>query len=286
MKISDRCVICKNFEIIKRPAILMPFIADRVFGWKPFDLNKELNLRSLKNGTVYSNVNSCYCELCHFLYLDMRFDNDEINKLYLNYRGQDYNNLRIKYEPDYKEMDNYLNNIYSINNRNETEYYLNDYFEIPSEILDWGGGDGRNTPFYGCEKIKIDIFDIAELNNANKSNVRFINMVNKKYKLITALHIFEHIPYPQDLLNKINEALELNGYIYIEVPFEKIMRKLTNPISEKNHWHEHINFYSPQSFIELMSNSNFEIINVATKDISDDFRDFHIIRLLAKKIYE
>jgi len=286
MKISDNCIICKNIKLLKRPAILMPFIADRIFEWTPFFLEDKFNLRSIKTGIVYSNVNSCYCKICHLIYLDMRFDKDEVKKLYKDYRGSEYNELRIKYEPEYKEMDNYLNNIYPIENRKKTEKYLNEYLETPSEILDWGGGDGRNTPFFEDKNIKIDIFEISEKEDAKISNILFINKVEKKYELITALHVFEHVPYPLDLLNEINQALKINGYIYIEVPFENIMRNFINPINEKNHWHEHINFYSPLSFEIMLSKLKLKIINISTQDISDNFRDCHIIRVLAQKTYE
>ena len=288
MKISNSCIICGNIKIFKRSAILMPFIADRVFGWTPFFLEKNFNIRTIKMGIVYSNVNSCYCKLCHLIYLDMRFDEDELKKLYKDYRGVKYNELRIKYEPEYKEMDNYIKNIYSIENRKKTEEYLSEHLDNFSEILDWGGGDGGNTPFFGDKKINIDIFDISGNKIKEKINIRFINKVEKQYDLITALHVFEHVPYPLSLLNEIGRALKLDGYIYIEVPFENIMRNVIDPINEKNHWHEHINFYSLQS-LEIMlskSKSKFKIINISTQDISDNFRNCHIIRVLAKKGYK
>ena len=282
MKISHSCIICDNEILLKRPAILMPFLAERVFGWKPIAINDEMGLKSIGRGNAYTVVNSCFCNHCIFLYLDMRFDEEENKILYSNYRGKDYNELRIKYEPNYKFMDDYLANIYSIENRTNTENYLSGFIDIPDYILDWGGGDGRNSPFHGVKNIQIDIYEISNLQKEDFLNLKFINEINRSYKLITCLHIFEHLSYPLQMLEKISAHLSEDGFIYIEVPLEKIMRTCEQPINHKNHWHEHVNFFTFRSLESMLLRSNFEIIDLRSDDISDQFREFHIIRLLAK----
>ena len=282
MKISHSCIICDNEILLKRPAILMPFLADRVFGWKPVVINDEMGLKSIAHGNAYTVVNSCYCDNCLFLYLDMRFDDEENKILYSNYREKEYNQLRIKYEPNYQLMDDYLVNTYSIKNRTNTEVYLSEFIDIPDYILDWGGGDGRNTPFHGVNNKIVDIYEISNLQKQDFLNLKFINEINRAYKLITCLHIFEHLSYPLQMLKTISTYLSENGFIYIEVPFEKIMRTCEEPINHKNHWHEHVNFFSFGSLEAMLIRSNFEIIDLRSEDLSDNFRDFHIIRLLAK----
>jgi hypothetical protein len=267
---------------MKRPAVLMPFIADRVFGWTPITIDEKMGLKSIDLGKAYTLVNSCFCNECAFLYLDMRFDEEENKILYDNYRGSEYNKLRIKYEPDYELVDEYLNNIYPIKNRINTENYISKFIKIPDNILDWGGGDGRNTPFNDVKNKNIDIYEISDLEKENYSNINFIKNIEKKYELITCLHMFEHLSYPLKMLEIIGSYLCQNGFIYIEVPYEKIMRLSKEPINNKNHWHEHVNFFSIRSLEALISHSNFEIIDLRSEDISDEFRDFHIIRLLAK----
>lgn len=286
MKVSNKCISCGNKNIHKKSAILMPFIAERIFNWKPFEITSSHNLKTINDGNAYSIVNSCFCDICNLLYLDMRFDDEEIETLYKNYRGYEYNKLRNYYEPNYIEMDNYLSKIYSIDNRKKTEDYLSQFIKIPDEILDWGGGDGRNTPFLDSFGKCLDIFDISNSNNKNYSNVKFICSLTKKYDLIMSIHVFEHVPYPINLLNKISSHLNNNGYLYIEVPYEKIMRENKFPIHQKNHWHEHINFFSPTALRLLLNNTGFKVIDITTEDISDSFREFYIIRAIAIKNQE
>jgi hypothetical protein len=140
MHVVDKCILCGS-ETRKSPAILMPFIVERIFGWKPVIIDDSWQLKTIKNGNAYSICNSLYCKNCDFLFSDIRFDKEELEKLYLDYRGESYTNLRDYYEPGYSQV-------------NDKAKIQNDYLGeiesmilplLPSKepvVLDWGGIQG------------------------------------------------------------------------------------------------------------------------------------------------
>ena len=91
----------------------MPFIAHRIFDWIPIEIDQSWNLRTIKTGKLYSICKTLGCELCNHIFLDIRFDNKEMMKLYKDYRGEQYTRLRMLYEPDYAARNNELEKKYS-----------------------------------------------------------------------------------------------------------------------------------------------------------------------------
>ena len=72
-RIATSCPCCGGSNLSKSLAILMPFVAHRVFGYKPFKIESSFGLKDIKNGYAYSVCNSLVCRNCQFLFLDIRF---------------------------------------------------------------------------------------------------------------------------------------------------------------------------------------------------------------------
>lgn len=108
MKIIQTRSICSSQNIIKSPAVVMPFVSYRIFGWKPVEISAEHNLRTLTHGTSYQICCSCFCHACDFVFTDLRFDEEELTRLYKDYRGAEYVTQKQMFEPDYISIDNYL----------------------------------------------------------------------------------------------------------------------------------------------------------------------------------
>lgn len=278
MKIVNHCIICEASSIKKSGAILMPFIADRIFNWKPFVIKRKFNFTTIKNGQVYSICNSIYCNDCHFLFLDIRFDEEEIAKLYLDYRGKAYVNLREKYEPGYKKINSKLS--LKLDYLSKIENFILKNISYPKTLLDWGGNTGLNTPFRGKSDVLKSIYDISG-NNVLDNIVKIHEISNlKKYDLITCMHIFEHVPYPLQELNKLKKFINKNGHIYIEVPFEQLMKKKISGnkmLEMKKHWHEHINFFSETSLVSLLYKAGFKNIVTDTLAVSNGNKELNIL---------
>jgi predicted Zn-ribbon and HTH transcriptional regulator len=94
VNISDKCPCCNSKKIISYPAILMPFISHRVFNWMPSKIDTTWKLKTIKKGNAYSLSNTQSCKQCGMLFLDIRFNDEQMSKLYNGYRDKKYAQLR------------------------------------------------------------------------------------------------------------------------------------------------------------------------------------------------
>jgi SAM-dependent methyltransferase len=241
----------------------MPFVAHRVFGWTPVTIDESWGLATLKSGQAYSICNSLTCDACGHLFLDIRFTEEEMARLYDDYRGEAYTALREQYEPGYRARNQRLNN--GTDYVGEVEKFLEPHLEFPAAVLDWGGDTGINTPFQGRGSL-IHIFDISGKTPAHQFRcVGLSEARSTHYDLIVCSHVLEHVPFPLALLADINTVLHPDTLLYIEVPYEDLMRKRRlEPQLRKRHWHEHINFFSEESLAVLLEQAGLHIVATRT----------------------
>lgn len=286
MLVTNNCPVCGSSNLAKTPAVIMPFISHRIFGWKPLEISDQSGLRSLDNGTSYQLCATTFCESCTLVFCDVRFDDDEMSRLYKDYREEEYVSQRQIFEPDYGRTNDYL--MQPIHYLEAISAYLEDHTESVSTVLDWGGDEGANTPLVNTGRT-VQIFDISGKNTGDLENgVSVINNLvegENTYDLIVAMHVFEHLSNPTQELKHLRSFLNTGGYVYIEVPLERLVDfddTTAKQSSQKIHWHEHINFYSKASMYALFNAANFEAIDVSMLDASDEFRQFKIIRAIAR----
>lgn len=258
-RVARQCVCCGSHDLAASPAILMPFIAHRVFNWRPVMIDEAWGLNTIRPGHAYSICNSLQCRQCHHLFLDIRFSSRELASLYRDYRGEEYTHLRDHYEPGYRARNAQLND--GINYRSDVEAWLLAHAGAPSSVLDWGGDTGINTPFTEtC--AHVDVFDISH--KAVIPGVRRVSreqIASNTYDLVTCCSVIEHVPYPHTTLLDIRKTMRGKGKLYLEVPFEDIMHgSPTDAIIRKRHWHEHINFFSEASLLRLVEYCGFNLI--------------------------
>ena len=290
MKIASACVCCNSVRLCSSSSILMPFIAQRIFSWRPTLISEKWKLNTVKSGKAYSVCNSLLCMDCNFLFVDMRFDDQELSRLYFNYRDENYTNLRNKYEPGYKLINKVIN--LPNNYIKKVEKFLSTFFTSQINILDFGGDDGKNTPFKDTKNI-IHIYDISKkptVNNCIKVNKS--NML-KKYNLVIFSNVIEHISYPQLIINEIKKLLNKNSILYIELPLEKIMKKMWGGqvtkieqlrcLKNKKHWHEHINFFSKKSLFKLFNCCGLKIIKMNIL-LVENYKKDEVVQIACKKI--
>jgi hypothetical protein len=259
MKISNICQCCNSKNIKKNPAVLMPFLSKRIFDYDVIKIDSTWNLFNFPDGLCLSQCRSCQCQECKFLFLDMRFDDEEMSKLYDGYREETYSRTRDFYEPGYYERNKVIQS--EIKYKDEIENFLSG-LEQYNTLLDWGGDEGLNTPFKQIQnKFIYDISGKKVLDSF--ISIDHDQLSNFNYDLIICSNVLEHVSYPQDLLNEMAEHMHSDTVLYIEVPFEKIMMNYPNSTDlylEKRHWHEHINFFSEESLYELAKKCNLKII--------------------------
>jgi len=282
-RIASQCVCCGSIALYSSPAILMPFVAARTFGWYPAEIDDTWGLNSIKKGMAYSICNSLNCKKCGHLFLDIRFSDSEMAKLYSNYRGPDYVRLRESFESGYAVRNERLN--HGVSFLDLVESFLIPYVSMPLTVLDWGGDTGVNTPFLKSAE-KIDIYDISD-----KAVIEGVGRVsleeahNNKYKLVVCSQVLEHVSFPVDVIRSLKRCMDTNSILYIELPCENLIRasdEQANLAIRKKHWHEHINFYTKNSLQALLEYSNLTIVELRVAEVPMGESLVYIYQVAAK----
>lgn len=267
-RVALQCVCCGNEQLLRSPAVLMPFVSHRALGWAPAQIDAGWGLATIPQGMAYCVCNTLHCVQCQFLFLDIRFSDREMARLYDGYYGEAYEDLREHYEPGFRERNQTLkapSRLIEI-----TTSYILQYIR-PTSVLDWGGGDGTNTPFKG-EAGQVDVFDIDR--KATVAGTRSVSSEDVRacaYDLIVSRHVLEHVPYPSDTLGAIRQCMGNDTLLYVELPHEALM--VDNPgltAEQKRHWHEHINFFSATALHSLFSSCGFTVLDITSTAIPDD----------------
>lgn len=283
MQIARTCVCCGAEYLSAAPAILMPFVAHRAFGWTPVHIDASWGLRTVESGNAYALCNSLLCVRCGLLFLDIRFSDDEMHRLYAGYRGDDYCSLRERYEPGYVARNRALS--VARGHRREVEAFLLPHLGTPpARVLDWGGDTGLNAPFLG-EACGVDVFDISE--NAPVDGARRVDLDSVRsahYDLIVCSQVLEHLPNPHEALMEIREALSPRSLLYVEVPLEKVMEfHASDPLRHKRHWHEHVNFFSRASLEALMARSGLKVEELRVARVRVEADECSIFQLACRR---
>ncbi|AGX87299.1 class I SAM-dependent methyltransferase [Candidatus Symbiobacter mobilis] len=273
-RIAHHCVCCGSSALLSAPAILMPFVAHRVFGWEPVLIDESWGLQTIRQGNAYAVCKSLHCTVCGLLFLDIRFSDQEMSRLYHDYRGEEYTSLRERYEPGYTQRNDNLNA--GITYREDIEQFLAPFLHEPLHVLDWGGDTGRNTPFQHRAEV-WDIYDISD--KAVLPGARRVDpaqLGDRKYSLIVCSNVLEHIPYPADVLGDIRRHMDSQSVLYIEVPLEDVVRcNADNLHRHKKHWHEHINFYTAPSLTKLVENLGLRVLSLRPLQAANAGRTGH-----------
>ena len=280
-RVARECVCCGSMSLKKSPAVLMPFVAHRVFDWRPVEIDESWGLKTIKSGHAYSICNSLCCDECGLLFLDIRFSDEEMSLLYSNYRDQKYINLREQYEPGYTKLNNEIS--IGLNYISDIESFLAPFVSHPLSILDWGGDTGANTPFKNKSKKHhvYDISNVPAIDGAEK--VSRETALYTSYDLIICSNVLEHVPYPLEVLMEIKGAIKNETLLYIEVPYEEVMKNQKHDrLCNKKHWHEHINFFSMESLSSIIEACDLCIIEKKLLPVNILARTSTLLQILCK----
>ena len=89
-------------------AVLMPFVAHRVFGWTPAVIDDTWGLTSISNGHAYSLCNSTECNRAAASSSWTSGSRTRRWPPLRGYRGEEYVRLREEYEPGYRDRNERL----------------------------------------------------------------------------------------------------------------------------------------------------------------------------------
>jgi hypothetical protein len=267
VKIATACVCCGGEALSRSPAVLMPFVAHRVFGWEPVEIASDWDLRTVPTGMAYSICSSLQCDDCGLVFLDVRFDEDEMAALYNGYRGQAYAEQRERFEPGY--LAHNADILASPANPGATEAFLAPLLPARPTVLDWGGDTGLHTPFRtgGGDVWVHDISDrplIDSVQGVGRDDLRA-----QSYDLVVLSHVLEHMPRPGAMLDDIRTVMSPETILYVEVPLEALIAQ--NPAARtlamhKKHWHEHVNFFTEAAMRRLLARSGMRVVEFQVRE--------------------
>lgn len=283
-RVATRCVCCGSAQLSRSPAVLMPFVSHRALGWAPAVIDASWGLNSIPQGTAYCVCNTLHCAQCEFLFLDIRFSDREMQRLYDGYYGKAYEDLREHYEPGFRERNKVLSAPSEL--LGPIRAYILRHI-APTRILDWGGGDGSNTPFKG-QGYSTDIYDIDKKPTvAGTASVTKDEVRGRTYDLIVCRHVLEHVPYPADTLALIRASMQDDTLLYVELPHEALMVGNDQVSAEqKRHWHEHINFFSVAALTHLLERGGFTVLDIQSSAFVSNAKlgsAGHLLQAIVKK---
>lgn len=281
--IASSCICCGSGSLVKSPAVLMPFVAHRVFGHAPVEITAEWGLRDLRSGMAYTLCNSLQCQDCGVLFLDYHFTDQQIAALYYNYRDNAYNALRISYEPGYANTVRYYKQRAAY--LDQVEAWLEQYLPEQPAVLDWGGDTGINSLFKKRSST-LHIHDISGVEVVSGQQSIIVEQMDRyAYDLVTCSQVLEHTPYPIELVRQMLPTLRPHTLLYLEVPHEALMREHPSSLNLaklKRHWHEHVNFFTEHALRSILAGLGLELVDKLYLPVDLGWTKGEVLGVLAK----
>jgi len=191
------------------------------------------------------------------MFLDIRYTDEQMTQLYMNYRDEEYVSVRETYQPKYRSLNKWFDE--RVPYMDAIEAMLAPHLTFPVSILDYGGDTGHNTPFAGRRSL-LHIYDIG--NNPVIPGALWVDRNTAslfRYDLIVCANVLEHVPSPEDVLRDILTLMDEPTVLFIEVPFDG---------GNKDYWHEHINYFTGLGIETLLSRCGLKIIEVTEVKIN------------------
>lgn len=166
----------------------------------------------------------------------------------------------------------------------------------PRSILDVGCRTGDFLMHFEDTIIREGV----EISNycteiANKRGLRIYNdnlesiNFDKKYDIVSAYNILEHLIDPLSFLDKLNSIINKNGLLVILIPtHESLREKLLMRFNKRWHMYvppEHLNFISKRFLDSYLSKYNFQLIEryYSSGGIFNPFKRIPLINALFNK---
>lgn len=282
IQLADTCICCGASDLASSPAVLMPFVASRALGQEPLEISASWGMRDLKSGMAYTLCHSLQCRACGCLFLDYRFTPVQMASLYADYRGPAYTHQRDTFEPGYAAS---AARMFSARQRYvaDVEAWLAPFLTRRPRILDWGGGDGSNTPFLGQGHVFIhDISGAALVHGAKRADTH----TPADYDLLVCMQVLEHVAEPLAVLHEMSPLLSPHSLIYVEVPHEALMRQHppgTDLTPHKRHWHEHINFFTENALRRVTARAGLKVKATLRLPVDNGDKLGEVLGLLLQK---
>jgi SAM-dependent methyltransferase len=231
------------------------------------------------------------CQECGFAFFNPRLEREEEQRLYHGYRDGTYQRQRRACEPWYTEQ---------FNRRLSAEPALYKrkvrlgqiLRELSGDrpvrrVLDFGGASGelvRNL-IPGAEAFVYDISKVEPAPGIHPLH-SLVEGRSLQFDLIVCSNVLEHVAYPRELVNELEQAASPGSLVFIEVPCEspsglsnfakrmaqEIILFGTHPAiaftllrsSTTTAMHEHVSFFRPSVLERLLTGPQWKVLAKGT----------------------
>lgn len=221
-------------------------------------IKNKLNLNNDKKFFIVS------CHNCNFVYSNEILNKEKLNFLYNKVIDRNKSKLKIYDPARISKNHHYASEIYSFFNRG-------DNINNKIEIFDFGCGWGNflqtlKSPYCNVSGLEIDNDKFLF---AKKLGIKmYKELPNKKFDLIIANAVFEHLENIIQNVIKIKSSLKKNGILYVTVPncnkkrlslMQKYIKKNFRVSGEYNPI-EHLNYFDHNSLKSLFERNGFKLV--------------------------
>lgn len=293
---------CNELQDLGFIGRVLPFFLKRVLGMElrvprsPNPVKQKIrDLIALPMGLLsrvtsqFAHVEMQLCKRCSFIQTRIPFHEDDLKRLYVDYRSPAYHQERIHYEPEYAAIAAAVG--YDPMEIHARTTALNAFLQpqLPAAnqrtILDYGGSDGRFIPDISGAKFVYDISNVDPLPGVTRIQSESELLT---YSLVLLAHVTEHVTHPLNLVRKLSEYVEPGGYLYIETPQETTDEQRTELRSGVARLdlgiHEHINYYCVPAVAALLEASGFAVVATESTSVDAGWAQAVHIRALGRKL--
>lgn len=280
MKVVKDCVVCGSRNLSKRFGQFAPFVAHRVADF-------PMGTITIGGQALYPPLftNSLRCADCGFVFSQLRFDDDELQCLYKDYRGEEYTRTRNFFEPGYDKLNEQIgSNPLEVGNRAAAlTGFLQGVMDVRSRttVLDYGGDMGQHIPpaLNHCRKFVYDISRVATVDGVNIVNdISSLGVID----FVMCSNVLEHVPFPGRVIDDIKKVCGPDTVLFIDVPLEMNPAQDLSESEIPAFFHEHINYFTPRSVNALLRYHGFSTLKTEIFTIDLGWITGHAIYLLAR----
>lgn len=311
MRTREACVICGSKALDAYPAVLSPFIAERI-------------------GRPATACCLLECRDCSHRFFDAALDDADMQRLYSGYRDPEYLRVRSRWEPWYTAQVNAAigNDPGEIASRSQA---LGEYLRgrVPAEVLagnvlDYGGDRGQFIPpGVGATRYLYDVSGQPPVDGVVP--VREPAALKElALDLVLLCHVLEHVAAPADFLAHLQQELgaaRATQWLYVEVPLERhrILKRRVPPdrigraeagaaTGRRVPWlvrdfystafrvklnvvpplgviklHEHVSFFSDASLRALLAGAGYTVVDTTFGSSSGKAGITRVLRALGRR---
>lgn len=222
-----------------------------------------------------SGFNLCLCEACKTLFVNPRPSPDALFKFYNESKSIAYWSECIFPKTERSR----ISRIFKPRAR-LVKKIMNQYLDIPGNLLEIGPGYGfflEEMRFLNAAKDYLAIepsHKAAEKCRQRGFTVWEVTMENMrrnvKVDCLVSFEVIEHVFNPREFIQSCADILEPNGILIITTPnIDGFDLAILGPLSDNMRVPNHLNYFNPYSFRDLLIEEGFDVVKLLTPGVLD-----------------